>query len=89
MGTVESMTSQTLVNLSGRPIPPEAKIAISGEPSLGGYLVIESFNGSAGNAAWRSAADFELQRGPASQLTATGAARPAWSPPLKPKAPYS
>lgn len=88
MVTVESMTSQTIVNLSGRPIPPEAKIAISGEPSLGGFLVIESFNGSAGNATWRSARDFDLQR-EAGQSTATGAARPAWSPPLKPKAPYS
>jgi hypothetical protein len=82
------MTSNILVNLSGRPIPPEAKISISGEPSSGGYLVVESFNGVSGTAVWRTEAEFNVQRA-ATQTTSTGAARPAWSPPLKPKAPYS
>ncbi|WP_428307262.1 hypothetical protein [Lacipirellula sp.] len=80
------MTQHTLVNLSGRAIPPNAKLAINGEAKLGDYLVIETCDGATGVAAWRTEAEFNLQRASAAP---TGPPRAAWMPQLKPKAPYS
>jgi hypothetical protein len=85
--TVESMTQHILFNLSGRSIPPNAKLAIIGEPQLGDYLVIETSSGTTGTAVWRTEAEFNLQR---TSATPTGTPpRAAWMPQLKPKAPYS
>ena len=85
--TVESMTQHILFNLSGRSIPPNAKLAISGEPKLGDYLVIETSSGTTGTAVWRTEAEFNLLQ---TNAAPTGTApRAAWMPQLKPKAPYS
>ena len=82
------MSQYILFNLSGRSIPPDAKLVINGEPKLGDYLVIETYNGAAGTAAWRTEAEFNTQRAGAA-TAAPPNLRPAWLPPLKPKAPYS
>ena len=76
-----------LFNLSGRSIPPNAKLAISGEPKLGDYLVIETYSEAAGTAVWRTEAEFNLLRTNAAPAAAVP--RAAWMPQLKPKAPYS
>jgi hypothetical protein len=81
------MTQHILFNLSGRSIPPNAKLAITGEPKLGDYLVIETCNEATGTAVWRTEAEFNLQR---TSAAPTGTPpRAAWMPQLKPKAPYS
>jgi len=81
------MTQYILCNLSGRSIPPNARLAITGEPKPGGYLVIETCSGATGTAVWRTEAEFNsLQTGAA---PAGAAPRAAWMPQLKPKAPYS
>ena len=81
------MTQYNLFNLSGRSIPPNAKLAITGEPKPGGYLVIETCSGVTGTAVWRTEAEFNLlQTNAAPPGTAP---RAAWMPQLKPKAPYS
>lgn len=81
------MTQHILFNLSGRSIPPHARLAISGEPNLGDYLVIETSNGATGTAVWRTEAEFNLLR---TDAAPTGTPpRAAWMPQLKPKAPYT
>lgn len=81
------MTQHILFNLSGRSIPPNAKLDITGEPKLGDYLVIETSSGTTGTAVWRTEAEFNLLR---TSPAPTGAVpRAAWMPQLKPKAPYS
>ena len=81
------MTQHILFNLSGRSIPPNAKLAITGEPKPGDYLVIETSTGATGTAVWRTEAEFNLLQ---TRAASPGAApRAAWMPQLKPKAPYS
>ena len=81
------MTQHILINLSGRSIPPNANIAISGEPKLGDLLVIETCNGATGSAVWRTKTELDLMR--AEAPSAGSPPRAAWMPQLKPKAPYS
>jgi hypothetical protein len=83
------MNESALYNLSGRVIPENAKIAISGQPKAGDVLIIESFDGTKGTATWRTSAELKALRAEREKATSTSAARPSWSEPLKPKAPYS
>ena len=77
------MNQYILINRSGRSIPPDSRITISGEPTLGDVLVIETYSERTGTAVWRTEAEFNAQlAAPATP------GRPAWAPPLKPKMPY-
>jgi hypothetical protein len=83
------MDASAVYNLSGRAIPDNAKIAISGEARPGDVLVIETFDGTTGAARWRSATELKTRLAQRGDAAAKPAAAPAWSPPLKPRAPYS
>jgi hypothetical protein len=78
------MNQYSLVNLSGRSIPPDSTITISGEPKPGDVLVIETYSQRTGSAVWRTEAEFKAQRD-----APVATERPAWAPPLKPKMPYT
>ncbi len=78
------MNQYTLVNLSGRSIPPKSRITIDGEPKPGDVLVIEHYSERTGVAVWRTEAEFNAQL----DAPATSE-RPAWAPPLKPRMPYT
>ena len=83
------MNQSALHNLSGRVIPENASITISGEPKVGDVLVIESFDGTKGAASWRTLAELKTQRAEREKAISKSDARPSWAPPLKPRAPYS
>jgi hypothetical protein len=83
------MTQSALYNLTGRAIPEDAKIAISGEQQPGDVLVIESLDGTSGSAIWRSDAELKIQLAKRPKASSKPDASPPWSPPLKPRAPYS
>jgi hypothetical protein len=78
------MNEHILINLSGRSVPPLAKLTIAGEPKPGDYLVIETAGGPTGAAAWRSAPEVA-----ALQASHGLPTRPDWAPPMKAKLPYS
>jgi hypothetical protein len=84
-GTMSAMSNSSLLNLSGRAIPVNARIAISGEPVAGGVLVIESFDGISGSACWRTEAELKIQR----EKPASRSGGPSSSSAPKPRAPYS
>jgi hypothetical protein len=86
---MNAMKQFALYNLSGSVIPDNAKIEISGEPKPGDVLVIDSFDGTKGTANWRTSAELKTRRAEREKGAEKPNARPAWCPPLKPRAPYS
>jgi hypothetical protein len=86
---MNAMNQSALYNLSGRAIPDNAKIAVSGEYKPGRALVIESFDGTAGIATWRTEAELKARRAEREKAAPKREAQPSWAPPLKPRAPYS
>jgi len=86
---MNAMNQSALYNFSGRAIPDNAKIAISGEYKPGHVLVIESFDGTQGIAAWRSEAELKARRAEREKAPPKPGVQPSWAPPLKPRAPYS
>jgi len=88
-GRIIRMSETALYNLSGRAIPPDAKLVINGEPKPGDVLVIESFDGVTGAANWRSEAHAKARLAGHVQ---TKGAKDSATPPAsttKPRAPYS
>jgi hypothetical protein len=83
---MSAMRNSSLYNLSGRAIPENVSIAIVGEPAPGDVLVIESFDGTGGRAAWRSEAELKARQ---DATASKSAAQSSWPPPLKQRAPYS
>ncbi len=83
---MRAMNDSALYNSSGRAIPANAKIAISGERKPGDVLVIESFDGSSGMAYWRTAAELKSRQ---EKAALKADAQPSGQPPPRPRAPYS
>jgi hypothetical protein len=83
------MNQSALYNYSGRTIPENARITISGKHKLGDVLVIESFDGTDGNAQWRNDAELTAYRADREKTAVQPNSHPVWPPPLKPRAPYS
>jgi hypothetical protein len=83
------MKQSDLLNLSGRTIPDNAKIVISGDHKPGDTLVIESFDGNAGTANWRTDAELKTRRAEREQAAPQANGHQPWPPVLKPRAPYS
>jgi hypothetical protein len=86
---MKAMKQTALYNLSGKTIPDNATIAISGDYKSGDALVIESFDGMGGTANWRTAAEVKTRRAQREQPASKPNGHQPWPPPLKPRAPYT
>ena len=86
---MNAMKQTALYNLSGRAIPENAKITISGDKMPGEVLVIESFDGTTGMAKWRPLSGLKIGGGEGAKAKSKPDAPPSWTPPAKPRAPYS
>ena len=78
-----------LYNLSGRAIPDNAEISVSGSPKSDDVLIIDAVDGSKGTARWQSRAALAQLRTELAAEVARSNERPSWAAPLKPKAPYT
>ena len=87
--TMNYMNQSSLFNLSGRVIPENAVIAISGEPKPGDVLVIETFDGTHGTANWRTDAEMNTRRGAREKVSSKPGVPPQRPPALKERAPYT
>jgi hypothetical protein len=83
------MKSTYLYNLSGRAVPDNAEISVSGSPRPDDVLIIDAVDGSKGTARWQSRAELAQRRAESAAEAAITSERPSWAAPLKPKAPYT